>query len=162
MCPDKALLSVWYDGEVEEPWKGEIETHIAECDTCRALIEEFKETSRFLMHDEILVPRFKKKEIYRRVMHQHRRDSILPLWQKSLPLSAAAAIGVVLLGLSLIIPSLSDSIVGSGLSSLASRKYEDLSDQEELVTIMLPPEQHLSYYGDSQLLKKTSYEKVSP
>ena len=34
MCPDDALLSALVDEEVPDPWKGRMESHIAECRHC--------------------------------------------------------------------------------------------------------------------------------
>jgi len=39
MCPDKALLSSYVDGEVPSPWKERLEDHIAQCSSCSAAVE---------------------------------------------------------------------------------------------------------------------------
>jgi hypothetical protein len=35
MCPDKQLLSVYYDGELPSPWKEKMDAHLAACSGCR-------------------------------------------------------------------------------------------------------------------------------
>jgi anti-sigma factor RsiW len=160
MCPDKELLSAWYDGEVEDPWKREIEAHVGQCGQCRSVIEEFSGIASFLERDRVVLTRFKKKEMYRRVMHQHRRNRIIPIWQKSVPLPVAAA-AVLILGVSLIMPAFNGALTVPA-PSVALAEEEDLSAIDGLVPIVLPPEQTLAYYGDSQIFKSASYEKESP
>ncbi len=159
MCPDKALLSAWYDGEVESPWNEELDKHVEQCEHCSALVDELENLSLFLQNDDIVLSRYKKREIYRQVMHQHRRKSILPVWQKSVPWPAAAAAAVIL-GIALVFPSFSHT--GRPVSEqIALSEESDLTAMEELIPIMLPPEQSLSYYGDSQLLKTASFERIA-
>lgn len=42
MCPDDALLSALVDNEVPAPWKGRMESHIAECQRCSDKIEALR------------------------------------------------------------------------------------------------------------------------
>ena len=160
MCPDKALLSAWYDGEVESPWKEEIDNHLAECERCRAIADELSRVSLFLQNDKAVVSRYKKKEIYRRVMHQHRRNNIISVWQRPVPWPAAAAAAVIL-GLALVFPTFNRPGANTG-SAVVMTEETDLSALDDLIPVMLPPEQSLSYYGDSQLLKSASFERICP
>jgi hypothetical protein len=38
MCPDKEILSEFFDNEVPSPWKEQIESHLAICPSCRATV----------------------------------------------------------------------------------------------------------------------------
>ncbi len=160
MCPDKELLSAWYDGEVEEPWNGELEKHISQCEKCASLIEEFAGLTGFLQKDGVTLSRFRKREIHRQVMHQHRRSRIIPLWQRSVPWPIAAA-AVLILGISLLLPGAGGMFMAPA-PAMAQAGEEDLSAMDGLIPIVLPPEQTFAYYGDSQLTKSVSYDKDVP
>jgi len=41
VCPDRQLLSVYFDGELPSPWKEKMETHIAGCSACARRLEEY-------------------------------------------------------------------------------------------------------------------------
>jgi len=131
---------------------------VGQCEKCRSVLEEFSGIASFLDQDRVVLTRFKKKEMYRQVMHQHRRSRIIPIWQKSVPLPVAAA-AVLILGVSLIMPAFNGSVA---VPSVAQAEEEDLSAIDVLVPIMLPPEQTLAYYGDSQIFKSASFEKDAP
>ncbi|MBN2738095.1 MAG: zf-HC2 domain-containing protein [Spirochaetales bacterium] len=51
MCPEKELLSAYYDGELESPWSDRIRDHLKICEECAAKINGFKELSIFLKSD---------------------------------------------------------------------------------------------------------------
>lgn len=42
MCPDDALLSALVDEEVPDPWRGRMESHIAECRHCSDKVEALR------------------------------------------------------------------------------------------------------------------------
>ncbi|MDC7219667.1 MAG: hypothetical protein PQJ59_06985 [Spirochaetales bacterium] len=156
MCPDKSLLSAWYDGEVEEPWKEKIDKHINECVRCRAVVEEFKKASLFLQDEPPALTPYRKKELHRRVMQQHRRKKMLTPRHYLSWSTAVAALAIVL---SLILrPFVSSGATGDAF--LARSGKADLSAMEELVPINLPPDQSLFYYGDSELQKSVSFEEA--
>ena len=41
MCPDPQLLSIYMDGELPEPWKEKLESHLTQCSGCREKLESF-------------------------------------------------------------------------------------------------------------------------
>ncbi|MDR0550662.1 MAG: zf-HC2 domain-containing protein [Spirochaetaceae bacterium] len=41
MCPDKQMLSVYFDNELPSPWKEKLEAHIASCEDCRHALETY-------------------------------------------------------------------------------------------------------------------------
>ncbi|HCC36156.1 MAG TPA: hypothetical protein DEQ14_00265 [Treponema sp.] len=45
MCPDRQLLSVFFDGELPSPWKEKMESHLAVCPRCRSLLESYRKVS---------------------------------------------------------------------------------------------------------------------
>jgi hypothetical protein len=48
MCPDKQLLSVYYDDELSSPWKEKMETHLASCPDCRTVVSVYGKLSSLL------------------------------------------------------------------------------------------------------------------
>jgi len=41
MCPDKELLSAYFDGEIPSPWKETIAAHVASCPECSRALDTF-------------------------------------------------------------------------------------------------------------------------
>jgi hypothetical protein len=48
MCPDKQLLSVYYDDELPSPWKEKMEAHLARCAGCRETVAGYGKLSSLL------------------------------------------------------------------------------------------------------------------
>jgi len=53
MCPDRQLLSVYFDGELDSPWKEKMESHLAGCPHCRGILETYRQIS---LHSPVLQP----------------------------------------------------------------------------------------------------------
>ena len=45
LCPDRQLLSVYFDGELPSPWKEKMEAHIAGCSACGRRLEAYRHIS---------------------------------------------------------------------------------------------------------------------
>jgi anti-sigma factor RsiW len=45
MCPDRQILSVYFDGELPSPWKEKMESHLERCPQCRRRIEAYRQMS---------------------------------------------------------------------------------------------------------------------
>ena len=45
VCPDRQLLSVYFDGELPSPWKEKLESHVAGCSDCGRRLEEYRRIS---------------------------------------------------------------------------------------------------------------------
>jgi len=41
MCPDRQIISLYFDGELPSPWKEKLETHLESCSECRAVFTEY-------------------------------------------------------------------------------------------------------------------------
>jgi anti-sigma factor RsiW len=42
MCPDRQILSVYFDQELPSPWKEKLEAHLADCSECRNRLEQYR------------------------------------------------------------------------------------------------------------------------
>jgi anti-sigma factor RsiW len=45
MCPDRQILSVYFDGELPSPWKAKMESHLEQCSECRRRLEAYRRMS---------------------------------------------------------------------------------------------------------------------
>ena len=44
-CPDRQLLSVYFDGEMPSPWKEKMESHVAGCSRCARRLQAYRDVS---------------------------------------------------------------------------------------------------------------------
>jgi hypothetical protein len=51
LCPDRQLLSVYFDEEMPSPWKEKMESHIAGCPQCARQLEVYRRISRAAAED---------------------------------------------------------------------------------------------------------------
>jgi anti-sigma factor RsiW len=83
MCPDKQLLSVYYDDELPSPWKEKMEAHLVSCADCRTALANYGKLSSWLnlpvsavSETEMLsVERMREKQRSVRDRPVHRRAS---------------------------------------------------------------------------------------
>jgi anti-sigma factor RsiW len=52
MCPDRQILSVYFDGELPSPWKEKMEAHLASCAACTAILRQYTLCSAKLKRGE--------------------------------------------------------------------------------------------------------------
>ncbi len=48
MCLDDALLNSYLDGELQEPWKTQVEEHLSYCNGCKLRLNQLKELDKTL------------------------------------------------------------------------------------------------------------------
>jgi anti-sigma factor RsiW len=48
VCPDHQILSVYFDNELDSPWKEKLEVHLAGCAECRSRLEAYGQTRELL------------------------------------------------------------------------------------------------------------------
>ncbi|GHU98086.1 hypothetical protein FACS189483_05650 [Spirochaetia bacterium] len=48
MCPDRQILSVYFDHELPSPWKEQLEAHLERCPACREKLDQFGALSRHI------------------------------------------------------------------------------------------------------------------
>jgi hypothetical protein len=113
MCPDKQLLSVYFDGELSSPWKEKMEQHLESCPECRGLLENYRQMSGVLksapsateeaLDADALIARAGER-VWERLTESRRPARHIPavrggLWRRSvqipLPFAAAAAAIIV-------------------------------------------------------------------
>jgi predicted anti-sigma-YlaC factor YlaD len=108
MCPDREILSAYFDGEIAAPWGREIAAHVATCKLCRAQLSGMEETRRLLADEEVQAWRAPMERVRRRILaHVPLGRPPFSPWRRqvSLPLPVAVLAAVLLLtfGISLAI-----------------------------------------------------------
>ena len=53
MCPDERILNEYIDGELESPWKDQIEEHLDWCEGCKKRLETIKSVRR-VVQDSVI------------------------------------------------------------------------------------------------------------
>jgi predicted anti-sigma-YlaC factor YlaD len=108
MCPDREILSAYFDGEIAAPWGREIAAHVATCEKCRARLSGMEGTRRLLADEEAQAWRAPMERVRRRILaHVPAGRPAFSPWRRqvSLPLPVAVLAAVLLLtfGISLAI-----------------------------------------------------------
>jgi hypothetical protein len=90
----KELLSVWIDGALGAEERAEVDSHLAECPTCRKLTEELRLLSGAVAEEAVPpVPTGLADRIRWRVRGEARgRAPHAPFWRRAVPLTAAASL----------------------------------------------------------------------
>jgi hypothetical protein len=108
MCPDRQILSVYYDCELPSPWKEKMEAHLAGCPECRARLEKIGGLSAVLREKPVYAAGRSPEEAQLRVWDalasrpdKAAKPAISPakfrrIWGRSvsIPLPAAVAMAV--------------------------------------------------------------------
>lgn len=101
MCPDREILSAYFDGEIPAPWGREVAAHVAACERCSALLAAMESTRRSLAHEDEQAWRAPMERVRRRILaHAPRLSrSRVPAWRRqvSLPLPIAVLAAALLL-----------------------------------------------------------------
>jgi len=97
MCPDRQILSVYFDGELDSPWKEKFEKHLEVCPSCRKRLAAYRVTRQRLMdfsfgNEEAVLERIMEKTAFS--VKSRRR-----FWTGSvtLPIPVASAAGLIMI-----------------------------------------------------------------
>jgi hypothetical protein len=187
MCPDRQVLSWYFDGELPSPWKEKMETHLETCAGCRKRLEQYRglsSASGTIGEDAVAGAR---DRVWRRLAapppeHAAEGGGFFRekgrIWNRSvtLPLPAAAAVFVVI-ALFVVLALKPQGGVGRnpdappvaaaidmdvhGIAPVSDMKgvLQYLSNQEspDFVIIRLPESRSFSSYGEPALLKAADY-----
>lgn len=179
MCPDKSILSAYFDGEVDFQWSGKITKHLETCKNCSDYISELKQ-QKVLLHS-LPEPDFVDSLARVKAVIRERRtvSGSTRFWQKKISLPAAAAAAVlaasVTLGTNMFtmnrnnkilmtklgyenISNSSVNIPGNKIEELFSMMESSLSDEFSSNSIVeLPDDFNLIINGESQLVRSAGF-----
>jgi hypothetical protein len=68
MCPDRQILSAYFDGEIPAPWSREIAAHTATCELCQARLDEMQETRSIMTGGDAHAWRAPMERVRRRIL----------------------------------------------------------------------------------------------
>ena len=95
MCPDKELLSAYFDGEVDKVWKARIEKHIETCDRCRQVLNSFDNLHTLLQTEELPINQEKRESIYQYITSTD--APAVRFWNRRISLPAPIALAAAVL-----------------------------------------------------------------
>ena len=100
MCPDREILSAYFDDEIPAPWKREMAAHVASCQRCRTLLAGLESTRRALARGDEQAWRAPMERVRRGIlMHTPLVRPRVSAWRRqvSLPLPIAVLAAALLL-----------------------------------------------------------------
>ena len=101
MCVDDKDLSAYLDGELDKKKKAGVEAHLEECTVCRSRLDSLGRLANIGSPSEDEINR-RKERTFSRISVAVERKPEPPVWRRkinlSLPLAAAAAVVLILLG----------------------------------------------------------------
>lgn len=181
MCPDRQLLSVYFDGELPSPWKEKLDGHLESCPSCRERLEAYRHLSADLGRapgEE--ATQAAQDRVWQR-LEQHTGVSrnftrVRPsdgLWhfRVSIPLPAAAAMALLFVALALflvlrppntvMVPNMAfetpEFILDSDMEDVL--QYLSSRDAGEVFIFQLPESRNFDSYGEPAILRAADYSR---
>ena len=74
MCPDYQVMSVYFDGELDSPWKEKFEKHVDDCPSCRKHLESYRHVRHRLAEASL---------VQDRPMDQSLMEAMERVWEKT-------------------------------------------------------------------------------
>ncbi len=152
LCPDRQLLSVYFDGEMPSPWKEKMESHIAGCPQCARRLEAYQRISHAPAEDVFAGEAEAVKErVWRKLEHRTGMAAGSTAWPTtirggavwrryiSVPLPAAAAAIILFVALTLVIAlKITGATANSGMTLAAETEFDapdviPVSDMEDVM-----------------------------
>lgn len=106
MCPDREILSAYFDGEVAAPWGRQIAEHVSGCERCRAWLAGMESTRRALADEQLHEWRAPMERVRLRILaHVPSERPRVSMWRRQMtlpvPVAVLAAALLLILGVSL-------------------------------------------------------------
>lgn len=186
MCPDRQLLSVYFDGELPSPWKEKLETHLEACAACSARLRAYRGGSSTLRAgapspEAVEAARgraWRSVAAVDRLPRSVRGPVLRPL---AVPVpAAAAALLAVAVGSALVGGPVVAALGGNGGKAVARidtemtealpvadmggvmRYLESQESPADIVIIRLPEAKSFSSFGEPTLVRAADYHRSSP
>jgi predicted anti-sigma-YlaC factor YlaD len=179
MCPDRQLISLYFDDELPSPWKEKMEAHLESCTECRTVLAGYRNLGERFRD----LPERSLETAQKRVWEKlSERRIIVPkekIWHKniSLPLPAAAAVLVFILFFALVgirglvRPAPQEQLMAAGLEldDYGMLHLDDMSevlkylssqdDNGDFTVIVLPESRKFSRVGEPALINAADYSR---
>ena len=186
-CPDRQWLSVYFDNEMDSPWKEKMERHIAGCGCCARRLEEYKQISLSL------APPCNESigEAQSRVLQKLETGRLYsgygsrpawgpPIWKRriSIPVPAAAAV-FMLIALAFLWIIRSPEKTGASNIAITAKteiipdilpvsnmesvlQYLGSTDTGDIIILKLPESRNFASYGEPAIIRAADYPRNTP
>ncbi|MDR0599098.1 MAG: zf-HC2 domain-containing protein [Treponema sp.] len=187
MCPDRQILSVYFDGELNSPWKEKLENHLQNCSPCRGRLESYRVTRQRLAAGTDLSAGAAMERAMARVWEKtylagenraprYRRGEGGNFWTGyiAVPIPVAAAAGLVMILALAALIILRQPVRAPAEPQLAGMEVQDLApvsdmasvlqylgtgDSSDMVIIRLPGTTFKNA-GEPQMLRAADYSRA--
>lgn len=173
MCPERALLSPYVDGELDLRKVRRVEAHVAGCDGCRQRLRAYQRVSHALLESHEPDIHAAGDRVWRRldlVLQAARRQT--SFWtrgvQVSAPVAVAAMVGVTLLITSVALwARINDTrselanLDAAGVSRVAGPAEIEPWPTQGAIVIQLPAESQFLQLGTPAILREAELAQVA-
>jgi len=178
MCPDRQILSVYFDGELDSPWKEKLENHLAGCPSCRKHLAVYQFTrQRLADHPASLEQAMERIWDNTNFTAKPRRipATVRRFWNGSItiPLPVAAAAGLVMVLAMSVLIALRQPVkaVEPQLAGLEMQEMTPASDMASLLqylgsdnsgdmVIIRLPDTTFKRTGEPRMLRAADYQNA--
>ena len=175
MCPDKNLLSAYFDGELKRRFCFELEAHVAECESCSQILEDFRALSSSLCNEPVPETTENKEETWQLLRKRFSSLYPTPVWKRRLqipaPVIAVMAVLVILLGVGLLFSlgspraySPFDTVTGTRFESAEYATFEEIIKHldargGQTYIFTLPQDTKVQFWSEPQLIRAADYKR---
>ena len=176
MCPEKSILSAYFDGELDDRFASVVEAHLQECDSCTEVLADF-ENVRSALH-EAAMPSFAASKRLTWGFLRSKFSSLYPqpVWKRRLVIPAPAVAAVLFLivglgaGLLLSFPNRAESNVFDMVTHSHFEnpqvvsfeqiiEYLDARGNGKVLVFTLPQDTRLRLHSEPALIKTADYRR---
>ena len=182
VCPDRQMLSLYFDGELPSPWKEKLEDHVSACPECAEQMETYKSLSLAssagggaVTGDEAVVNEAGER-VWKRLDASMKQGRMFPrrraIWRRSVSLPIPAAVALLIVGLVLawvMVPTV-DEMAGVTLASetefeVPAQNMESVIEYlisrsgSEMLILHLPESQSFVSNGEPTIIRAADYSR---
>ncbi|MDR1306355.1 MAG: zf-HC2 domain-containing protein [Treponema sp.] len=177
MCPDRQILSVYFDGELESPWREKLERHLEGCPECRDRIEAYRTVRRrFFPSITEGVTTDSGERVWEKMTIAIRPGRVRSkFWSGSIsvPLPVAAAAGLIMVLAMAALITLRQPVRPAPDPQLAGVEMQDMTPVSDMATllqylgsesspdmvIIRLPDKTFTNAGEPQMLRAADYSR---
>jgi hypothetical protein len=181
MCPDRQLLSVYFDGEMPSPWKEKMDAHIAGCPHCAGRLKAYRCITMKGAAGEPAAIEAAQGRLWQKLELRSATPPPVPssvIWRRriSIPLPAAAAV-LLLVALAFLFTLRVNTPTEAAEMTLAAEaefdapgiipitdmedvlQYLGSRDNGELIILRLPESRSFVNYGEPAIIRAADYSR---
>ncbi len=176
MCPDRQLLSAFYDGELDSKWHDEAESHIKNCTDCEDTVKNYTEIGDLLSESSVPGQKLRMERVAatlerkRQMMPERNISRVISMPLPVFAGAAAAMLIILFLGLFLLFTTgrtteyvaeeIKDDAQDFEVISLEdAAAYIIASDEGFDLLITIPAGDTPAVTGEPQLIRKADYHR---